>query len=81
MRINVRLDADLLRQVKREGQKRGETLTFMIEQGLRLVLASSQHSRPRKPAKLPVSREGGGVNLGVDLSNSAAVLDRMEGRQ
>lgn len=77
----MRLDDNFLRQVKREAQKRGETLTSMIEQGLRLVLAGSQPKRPRRRVKLPVSRAGGGVAPGVDLNDSAALLDRMEGRR
>ena len=81
MRTTIRLDDNFLRQVKREAQRRGETITSMIEQGLRLVLASSQPRPPRKRVKIPVSREGGGVAPGVDLNDSAALLDLMEGRQ
>ena len=81
MRTTVRLDETLLRQVKREAQKRGETLTSMIEQGLRLVLAASRQRAVRPKVRLPVSRAGGGTLPGVDLDNSAALLDRMEGRR
>ncbi|PYV20348.1 MAG: DUF2191 domain-containing protein [Acidobacteria bacterium] len=80
MRTTVRLDEALLRQVKQEAQKRGETLTSMLEQGLRLVLAASRSRPARKRVKLPVSRSGGGTLPGVDLNDSAALLDRMEGR-
>jgi len=80
MRTTIRLDENFLRQVKREAEKRGETLTSMIERGLRLVLAGSQPRPPHRRVKLPVSRAGGGVAPGVDLNNSAALLDRMEGR-
>jgi len=81
MRTTIRLNDNFLRQVKREAQKRGETLTSMIEQGLRLVLAGSQPSPSRRRVKLPVSRAGGGVAPGIDLDDSAALLDLMEGRQ
>ncbi|MHB8652903.1 MAG: type II toxin-antitoxin system VapB family antitoxin [Terriglobia bacterium] len=81
MRTTIRLDDNFLRQVKREAQRRGETITSMIEQGLRLVLASSQSRPHRKRVKIPISREGGGVAPGVDLNDSAALLDLMEGRQ
>jgi hypothetical protein len=80
MRTTVRLDEHLLRQAKREAHERGETLTSLIENGLRLVLAGSQMRRRRKRVKLPVSREGGGVASGIDLNDSVALLDRMEGR-
>ena len=80
MRTTVRLDENLLLQVKREAVKRGETLTSMMEQGLRLLLARSR-SRPRTRVKLPVSRAGGGTLPGVDLNDSSALLDRMESRR
>ncbi len=81
MRTTVRLPENLLRQVKREAQKRGETLTSLIEQGLRLVLAGSRASSRRTRVKLPVSRASGGTLGGVNLNDSAALLDRMEGRR
>lgn len=81
MRTTVRLDDSLLRQAKQAAQERGETLTAIIEQGLRLMLANAQKRPSRKRLTLPVSRVGGGTLPGVDLSNSAAVLDRMEGRR
>jgi hypothetical protein len=78
MRTTVRLDENLLRQAKREASERGDTLTSLIEQGLRLVLARPQVRHRRKRVKLPVSREGGGVAPGINLNSSAALLDRME---
>ena len=77
----MRLDEGLLLQVKREAAKRGETLTSMIEQGLRLVLAGSGSRPGRTWVRLPVSREGGGTLPGVDLNDSSALLDRMETRR
>lgn len=38
----MRLEDSLLEQAKREAARRHETLTALIEQGLRLVLARSQ---------------------------------------
>lgn len=81
MRTTVRLDDALLRQAKRLAAERDETLTGLIEQGLRMVLANAQKRHTRKQISLPVSRVGGGTLPGVDLSNSAALLDRMEGRR
>lgn len=81
MRTTVRLEEGLLRQAKREAQRRGETLTSLIEQGLRLTLAGAR-SQPRSPrVKLPVSRASGGTLPGIDLNDSAALLDAMEGRR
>jgi hypothetical protein len=64
-------------QAKKEAQRRGKTVTSLIEQGLRLVL--KQPEEPRKKFVLPVSDvQTGGLLPGVDLNNSAALLDLME---
>ena len=80
MRTTVRLDDALLRRAKREAQRRGETLTALMEQGLRLVLASGGRKAKRAQVELPVCTVGGGLVAGVDLDDSASVLDAMEGR-
>jgi hypothetical protein len=56
------------------------TLTALIEQGLRLVLRRplSRSERPR--VQLPECRAGGGVLPGIELDDSARLLDRLEGR-
>lgn len=75
MRITVRLDDALLEQARREACRRGETLSALMEEGLRLALA--QHAR----VVLPICRAGGGVLPGVDLNDSAALEDVMERRK
>ena len=77
----MRLSDGLLEQARREAARRGETLTSLIEQGLRLVLASAGRARERTKVRLPVCHAGGGVLPGVDLNDSAALLDRMENRR
>jgi hypothetical protein len=81
MRTTVRLDDALLEQAKREASRRNQTLTALIEQGLRLVLARSRLAQRRPKVVLPISRANGGTLPGVDLNDSAAVLDIMEGRR
>lgn len=54
-------------------------MTSLIEQGLENVLAQPMGVAPRSRVSLPVCREGGGVMPGVDLDDSAALVDRMEG--
>ena len=81
MRTTVRLNDALLEQAKREAARQGETLTALMEQGLRLALAQSQPTRRRGRVKLPVCKVGGGVLPGVDLNDSATLLDIMEGRE
>jgi hypothetical protein len=80
MRTTIRLEDTLLDQAKREAARREETLTALIEQGLRLVIAQSGAPRQRKRVTLPVCRAGGGTLPGVDLNNNASLLDIMDGR-
>ena len=81
MRTTVRLDAALLRAAKAEARRRDETLTALIERGLRLVLAGAGQAASRRRVKLPVSRSTGGTRPGVDLDDSSALLDLIEGRR
>lgn len=76
----MRLDSGLMEQAKREAARRGETLTALIEKGLRLVLAQKKGGERRPRVVLPVCRAEGGVRPGVDLNRSAALLDIMEGQ-
>jgi hypothetical protein len=80
MRTTVRLHEGLLRQAKAEAARRGETLTALIERGLRLVLAASRGRSSRSRVTLPVSQRTGGTHRGVDLDDSKAILDRLDGR-
>jgi hypothetical protein len=78
MRTTVRLDEALLQRARREAARRGVTLTSLIEQGLELALRRPLKRSERVAVKLPECRAGGGTLPGVDLDDSAAVLDRME---
>jgi hypothetical protein len=77
MRTTVRLDDGLLEQARAEARRRGQTLTALIEQGLRRELASSKAVSPRPRVELPVF-EPSGLMPGVDLSNNASLLEIME---
>jgi hypothetical protein len=80
VRTTLRLDEGLLGRAKEEARKRGETLTSLMERGLRLALAGS-HARER-PARvmLPVSTASGGVRPGVNLDDTSDLLDRLDDR-
>jgi hypothetical protein len=77
MRTTVRLDADLLREAKAHAAMTGRTLTSVIEEGLRQVLARRDSVRQATPVMLTTCG-GRGLQPGVDLDDSAALLDRME---
>lgn len=79
MRTTVRLDEGLLEQARREAARRGVTLTALIEQGLRMALRRPRPSARGERVQLPVSRATGGTLPGIDLNDSADLLDRMDG--
>ena len=81
MRTTIRLDDALLEQAKREASRRGQTLTALIEQGLRLMLAGPRPPQRGANIVLPVSRAAGGTLPGIDLNDSAALIDILEGRR
>lgn len=80
MRTTVRLDDALLDQARREAARRGTTLTALLEEGLRLALRRPLPTERAPRVSLPVSRAQGGVLPGVDLDDSAALLERMDER-
>ncbi len=66
-RTTVRLPADLLERAKRRAAAEGRTLTALLEEGLRLVVAAQpQRLRPRRKAPR-ISKARGGLVAGVDL--------------
>ena len=81
MRTTVRLDQALLERVRAEAAKRKTTLTSLIEQSLELVLRQPLKPSRRRAVALPECRAGGGNLLpGIDLNDSASLLDRLDGR-
>lgn len=78
MRTTIRLDEPLLREAKREASRSGMTLNALIEEALRERLArSASATEPRSRVRLRTFR-GRGLAPGVDLDDSAALLDLMD---
>lgn len=67
-RTTVRLPDELLRRAKRKAAAEGRTLTSLIEDGLRLMVAEKPKTAKRKRVVLPVSSATGGLLPGVDLT-------------
>lgn len=76
MRTTVRLDEHLLQRAKQQALASGTTLTAVLEQALRESLARRPAVARAKPLRLKTFR-GGGVRAGVDLDDSASLLDLM----
>ena len=78
MRTTIRLEEQLLTEAKTFAAETGRTLTSVIEDALRSTLARRKQPRQRKRVRLPTFR-GSRLLPGVDLDNTASLLDRMEG--
>jgi hypothetical protein len=78
MRTTVRLPPSLIAQVKKLARDSGRTMTQVIEDALRVAIAGGRRSAaPRKV--IIVTATGDGLQAGVDLDDTAALLDRMDG--
>ncbi|MBM3354272.1 MAG: DUF2191 domain-containing protein [Betaproteobacteria bacterium] len=77
MRTTVRLDDHLLAQAKARAAETGRTLTAVLEDALRASLARSAPVTRTTRIRLTTVK-GGGVRRGVDLDDSAALLDLMD---
>ncbi|MGH9794928.1 MAG: CopG family transcriptional regulator [Candidatus Acidiferrales bacterium] len=81
MRTTINLPDGLLVQAKKLAADRGTTLTEIIADALRSALFARRPGRKRKARSLPTftpppGKEG--VLPGVDLNNTAALLDLMD---
>jgi Arc/MetJ family transcription regulator len=77
MRTTIRLDDDLLTAAKRAAIERGTTLTAVIEEALRRALAA-QASAGATARAVPPTFRGDGLQPGVDLDDSASLLELMD---
>jgi hypothetical protein len=77
MRTTIRLNERLLADAKQLAARSGRTLTAVIEDALRKALSEAKRSKGPHPATLPTFR-GTGLQPGVDLDDTSALLDLME---
>jgi hypothetical protein len=77
MRTTIRLDDHLLREAKAVAAASGRTLTELIEDALREALARRQRGAGRARRALRTFK-GNGPRPGVDLDDSAALLELMD---
>jgi hypothetical protein len=78
MRTTLRIDDQLLRAAKKTAAETGRTLTAVIEDALRQSLSPSTSPAKSPRLRLP-SLNLGETMPGVDLDNSSALLDLMDG--
>jgi hypothetical protein len=80
MRTTIRRDDDPLRQAKALAARTGRTLASVIEDGLREAVALHRRCQERPPVALPTVK-GKGLRPGVDLDDTAGLLDILDGRR
>jgi hypothetical protein len=77
MRISIRLDDGLMLQVKQIAASSGRTMSSIVEDALREMLARQRKTEERAPVKL-TTVPGSGLQPGGAVDNSASLLSLME---
>lgn len=77
MRTTLNLNDDLVRQAKQRAAAEDRTLTSVIEDALRRLLAEDAR-RAEAPYRVPVGDGPRGVLPGIDLSDPRALRDLMD---
>lgn len=78
VRTTIRLPDDLYTRVRVSAAADGGSVTSFIEEALRAALARREHRAAVEPYRVAPWGEGG-VAPGVDLDDTAALLDVMDG--
>lgn len=73
----MRLNERLLAEAKKYAAETGRTLTAVLEDALRETLSRRSAPAKRKPIRVKTVK-GDGIRPGVDLDDTAALLDLME---
>ena len=78
MRTTLNLDPELMREVKQTAARTGRTIGAVVEDLLRESLGRAKANRGKRHVKLLVSSHALGLQPGVDLDNSASLLDILD---
>ncbi len=78
MKTTLLLDDEVHRQAKQASARLGIPLTRFIEEAIRLRISVEAARRAEPVRKLPFSKSKGGLQPGVDLDNSAELLNMMD---
>jgi hypothetical protein len=79
MRTTIRMNDELLGTAKVAAAASGQTLTAFIEEAVRRQIMARADAGQEVPPRIPIFA-GSGTRPGIDLDDSAALLDAMEGR-
>ena len=78
MRTTLNLDTELLKAAKERAASQGRTLTSILEEAIRNLLAPPDG--PPKRVRIRLLTRKGRIVPGVDFADRDALYDRMEGR-
>ena len=78
MRTTINLPDELIRQAKKAALEADTTLTEIIANALRETLARRKRKPPKMKFKM-ITYGKGGTYPGVDISDTSALLDLMDG--
>jgi hypothetical protein len=79
MRTTINLDDALIERAKTIAAQTGRSFSDVVEDAVRESMARRDRTAEHQARPLPVDRTGGGVLPGVDLDDSAGLLDIMDG--
>jgi predicted transcriptional regulator len=79
MRTTLNLDDELMRRLKRRAAETGRTMTELMEEAIREMLARS--SSPAEEREFRWVTVKGRVQSGIDITDRDSLLDAMEGRR
>lgn len=77
MKTVVQLEERLVRDAESFAAETGQSLSSVIEDALQSALSRRRQSAPKQRVKLK-THGSGGLQPGVDLNNSAELLDLLE---
>jgi hypothetical protein len=75
MKTTLNIDANVMKELKREAARQGRTMSDLVETALRLLLRPPHKHEP--PPPLPSFHGGGAL---VDIADREALYQAMEGR-
>ncbi len=78
MRTTLTLDDDLAERLKAEMHRTRRPFRDVVNETLRIGLASQRSARPREPFRV-VTRDLGESRPGLSLDNVADLIDQVEG--
>ena len=79
MRTTIRINDNVLNDAKKLAVSSNTTLSALIETALKEMLFRRQKKGAKKKTKL-ITFKGRGLKHGVDLDDSASLVDLMEGK-